>query len=498
MSFPRSSGVLLHPTSLPSGFGIGDLGPEAYKFVDLLASAKQSLWQLMPLGPTSFGDSPYQCLSSCAGNTMLVSPQKLISDGLLLQDWVGEVPQFPGDRVDYGPVIEWKSRLLWKAFEFFKHRGSNWLSERFEKFCADNAYWLDDYALFKALKDHHEGAEWSKWPHDVATHQPGAVAQWRERLGEQIRAQKYFQFLFGYQWRELKSYANERGLKIIGDIPIFVAYDSADVWSNPTLFWLDADGKPLYVAGVPPDYFSETGQLWGNPLYRWEAMSAQKYRWWMVRFRAALTLVDILRIDHFRGFEGCWEVPAAETTAVNGRWVKVPGQDLFEVLQETMGSLPIIAEDLGVITPRVRALRDQFKFPGMKILQFAFGDDATNAYLPHNFTPNSVVYTGTHDNDTTRGWFDSAAPHERDYVQRYLGRDPRDIVWELIRAAFQSVACMAIVPMQDLLDLGTEARMNRPSVAAGNWSWRFTWNQLGDHIPARLRELTLLYNRSPL
>ena len=495
MSFPRSSGILLHPTSLPSRHGIGDLGQEAYHFIDFLAACKQSLWQVMPLGPTSFGDSPYQCLSSCAGNTMLVSPDKLIDDGLLPRDWLGDVPVFPNDKVDYGPVIDWKTSVLWKAFEHFKQKGEGRLRQRFDRFCEDNAYWLDDYALFKALKDHHKGEVWNKWPHDIATHKPEAVQQWRRQLGEQIWAQKYFQFLFGYQWRELRGYANERGIKVVGDIPIFVAYDSVDAWANPNLFWLDPDGNPLFVAGVPPDYFSETGQLWGNPLYRWDVMAGQKYRWWMHRFRAALAMFDILRIDHFRGFEGCWEVAASEKTAINGRWVKVPGHDLFQTLQETMGDLPIIAEDLGVITSEVRALRDRFKFPGMKILQFGFGDDATNLYLPHNFVPNSVVYTGTHDNDTTRGWYETAAKHEKEYCQRYLGRDDTDLVWELIRLGWQSVSCLAIAPMQDLLDLGTEARMNRPSVAAGNWGWRFVWKQVGDGVARRLKDYTTLYGR---
>lgn len=495
MSFPRSAGILLHPTSLPSRYGIGDLGENAYDFIDFLAGAGQSLWQVMPLGPTSFGDSPYQCLSSCAGNPMLVSPEKLVEDGLLPEDQIGSVPRFPQDKVDYGPVIEWKNALLWRSFHYFRRYGKAHRKRRFERFCEDNTYWLDDYALFKALKEHHEGAVWTSWPHDIATHQPGAVHQWRERLGEQLWAQKYFQFLFALQWRELRSYANDRGIKVIGDIPIFVAMDSADAWANPEMFWLNKDGKPIYVAGVPPDYFSETGQLWGNPLYRWETMECTKYRWWVRRFRASLAVVDILRIDHFRGFEGCWEVPASETTAVNGRWVKVPGTDLFQTIQETMGSLPIIAEDLGVITPEVRALRDRFGFPGMKILQFAFGGGPDNESLPHNHIRNCVVYTGTHDNDTTRGWYESAAGHEKDFLHRYLGRGGKEIVWELIRAALASPACMAIVPAQDLLELGTEARMNKPAVAAGNWSWRLTTGQLHEGIGQRLLELTRLYAR---
>ncbi|MBI3893734.1 MAG: 4-alpha-glucanotransferase [Candidatus Wallbacteria bacterium] len=495
MTFPRSAGILLHPTSLPSRYGIGDLGDAAYDFVDFLAAAGQSLWQVMPLGPTSYGDSPYQCLSSCAGNPMLVSPDKLVADGYLPEDQLGVVPRFPDDKVDYGPVIEWKNALLWRSFHYFRRYGKPHRKRRFDHFCNDNAYWLDDYALFKALKDHHEGAVWNTWEHDIATHQPSACHQWRERLGEQLWAQKYFQFLFSLQWREIRSYANDRGVKVIGDIPIFVAMDSADAWANPEMFWLDKDGKPLFVAGVPPDYFSETGQLWGNPLYRWDAMECTKYKWWVRRFRASLQVVDILRIDHFRGFEGCWEVPADEKTAVNGRWVKVPGHDLFETIHSTMGSLPIIAEDLGVITPEVRALRDRFAFPGMKILQFAFGSGPENDHLPHNVSKNCVVYTGTHDNDTTRGWYEAAASHERDYLHRYLGRDGKDIVWELIRTALASPASMAIVPVQDLLELGTEARMNKPSVACGNWAWRYTEGQLHDGIGRRLRDLTQLYAR---
>jgi 4-alpha-glucanotransferase len=493
--FARCSGVLLHPTSLPGRFGIGDLGPEAVAFVDFLAAARQSLWQVLPLGPTGFGDSPYQCLSSCAGNPMLVSPEKLVSDGLLPAEALDKAPAFPGGPVDYGAVIDWKGRLLERSLEHFQKTASPAWRHRFEVFCDDCAPWLDDYSLFKALKDSHGGRVWTSWEPELAGRKKEALAAWGKKLEKQVLAQKYYQFLFWTQWRELKAYANGRGLKVIGDVPIFVAHDSADVWANPGLFLLDSKGEPTVVAGVPPDYFSATGQRWGNPLYRWDEMAKQKYRWWVQRFAAALGMYDLLRIDHFRGFEACWEVPASEKTAANGRWAKVPGAELFEALRSRLGELPVIAEDLGVITPEVTALRERFGFPGMKILQYAFGWDPNSDFLPQNFTRNCVVYTGTHDNDTTRGWYAAAKDYEQDYARKMLDRDGKNITWNLIHAAMTSVASMAIFPMQDLLDLGSEARMNTPGVASGNWRWRMREGTLAPALARKLGELTFITGR---
>ncbi len=495
MRFPRSSGVLLHPTSLPGRYGIGDLGISAYQFIDVMASAAQSLWQVMPLGPTSFGDSPYQCLSSCAGNPLLISPDVLAGQGLLPDGALDQVPEFPEDRVDYGPVIEWKMGLLKSSFHHFQQHGDGGTKQRMENFCRDQHYWLDHYALFKALKDHHGGKTWSEWEPGIANPSGEGVGRWEQQLAEDIWSQKYYQFLFWSQWRELRGYANSRGIKIIGDMPIFVGLDSADVWANRELFHIGDDGKALKVAGVPPDYFSVTGQLWGNPIYRWNVMDDQKYSWWVRRFKASFAMVDILRIDHFRGFEAAWEVDGGEETAVKGEWVKVPGKELFRTVEARLGTLPIIAEDLGVITPEVRALKDGCGFPGMKVIQFGFGSGALNEFLPHNFDRESVVYTGTHDNDTTRGWYDSQPQEVQAHVQRYLGVDDSDVVWELIRQAMRSVACIAIIPMQDLLDLGTEARMNQPSIACGNWDWRVGHDQVSQETISRLEEMTVLYGR---
>jgi 4-alpha-glucanotransferase len=496
MRFPRSSGILLHPTSLPSPWGIGDLGASAYHFVDWLADAGQSLWQILPLGPTGHGDSPYQCFSAFAGNPLLVSLDKLVKDGLLERKELQTAPFFSEDAVDYGAVIGFKLPLLCKSFE--RIRGSE-RAQAFDDFCAAEASWLDDYALFMALKAWHGGASWDTWERDAkpAARQPGALERWRDKLADQVDAQKYLQFLFFSQWRQVKAYARERGIRIIGDAPIFVAYDSADVWAHPDLFYLDADGHPTVVAGVPPDYFSATGQLWGNPLYRWERMAKTGYAWWVARLKALLNLVDIVRLDHFRGFEAYWQVPADEPTAVNGEWVQGPGAAFFQALERELGELPIIAEDLGLITPAVIALRDQFSFPGMKILQFAFGGDADDPYLPHNYAPNCIVYTGTHDNDTTLGWFSSRGEAERRAVQRYLGRDGSDICWDMLRLAFASVADVAIAPLQDVLRLGSQARQNTPGRGSGNWCWRVRAEALTPGLACGLREMTATYGRLP-
>jgi 4-alpha-glucanotransferase len=506
VSFPRASGILLHPTSFPGRFGIGDLGDEAYAFVDFLAASGQSLWQVLPLGPTGYGDSPYQCFSAFAGNPLLISPQRLIQTGLLSDDDLSGAPRFRRKRVDFGPVIEYKKALLEKTFDNFKRLTDTILQAEFMDFCQGAAWWLEDYALFRALKDAHGGVAWTDWELRFARREPAALAATREALGDRIVAEKFYQFLFFKQWAALKSYCRERNISIIGDAPIFVASDSADVWTHPELFKLDSDRRPIVVAGVPPDYFSKTGQLWGNPIYDWEAMRATGFRWWIDRLRATLQTVDILRIDHFRGFAACWEVPGRDKTAERGSWVEVPGRELFTTLRNTFGELPIIAEDLGVITPDVEALRDDFGFPGMRVLQFAFRGDSKTIDLPHNYIRNCVVYTGTHDNDTTVGWFQSKAgkgstrnaeeiERERAYCLRYLNTDGHKIQWDMIRAAWASVANTAVTPLQDVLSLDSRSRMNLPASEQGNWQWRYRRSALTRKIRDKLRELTELYGR---
>jgi 4-alpha-glucanotransferase len=494
---PRASGILLHPTSLPGRWGIGDLGDAAYQFVDALQAAGQQLWQVMPLGPTGYGDSPYQSFSAFAGNPLLISFDLLLSEGLLSPEDLTDMPALPDHAVDYGAVITFKQGVLRRSFERFSAGSSPELRQAFNDFLAQSHTWLNDYALFAALKQAHGGASWNTWDGPIARHEPEALVHWSRQLSSEVQFHSYLQFLFQRQWLDLKSYANQRGVRIIGDIPIFVAYDSADVWANPDLFWLDEGGNPLVVAGVPPDYFSATGQRWGNPLYRWDVLAKRGYTWWIERFRSTLVLYDIARIDHFRGFAGYWEVPAEEETAINGRWVAGPGRDLFDAVHRALGSLPIIAEDLGLITPDVIELRDSLGFPGMKVLQFAFGGRSDDPYLPHSYLPRSVVYTGTHDNDTTRGWWNSLSDHERSRVQVYLGRDGSDISWDLIRLALMSVADLAIIPVQDVLDLDSSARMNTPGQAGGNWSWRMPNGALSHQIIQRLHQLTVAYGRLP-
>lgn len=509
MSFRRTSGILLHPTSLPGMFGIGELGPEAYRFADFLADAQQGIWQVLPLGPTGYGDSPYQCFSAFAGNPLLVSLERLVESGDLSPGDVADaLPPFPERHVDFGWVIQYKFPLLKKAADNFSDRASPARREDYEDFSRQNASWLDNYALFMALKEAHGGeAVWNMWERDIATRQPEALARWQKRLASEIAVQKYVQYQFFKQWSELKAYCHERGIQMMGDIPIFVAHDSADVWAYPELFHLDLDGNPSAQAGVPPDYFSATGQMWGNPLYSWNVMAQTGYSWWIERFRSALRLVDIIRLDHFRGFEAFFEIPAGEKTAVNGRWVKGPGAELFEAVQRTLGDLPIVAETLGVITPEVTALRDRFGFPGMGILQFAFGSDPQAPdFKPHNYHRNFAVYTGTHDNDTTLGWWTSSGAGdstrtaeniraEREFARKYLGTDGREMNWVLIRTILASVADMAIVPLQDVLGLGSEARMNLPARPSGNWRWRFKAGQLTPQLGERLRAMVQIYDR---
>jgi 4-alpha-glucanotransferase len=506
LSFPRSSGILLHPTSLPGRFGIGDLGDEAYRFVDFLAASNQSLWQVLPLGPTGFGDSPYQCFSAFAGNTLLISPERLVREGLLSAEDLARAPHFSEDKVDFGNVIKFKSALLREAFERFKQTADESLRSYFEHFSGQASSWLEDYALYRALKDAQGGKAWNEWEPGLARRDPAALGRAREELREQVDAQKFYQFLFFKQWAALKAYCHEHSVKLVGDIPIFVARDSADVWMNPDEFKLDEAGNPLVVAGVPPDYFSATGQLWGNPIYHWERMLADGFRWWIERVRATLRIFDIVRIDHFRGFAASWEIPGGDKTAERGRWVNVPGRELFTAIKHALGDLPIIAEDLGVITPDVEALRDDFELPGMRILQFAFGGDTKNSDLPHNYIRNSVVYTGTHDNDTTVGWFTSVAgagstrdkeqiERERNFCLDYLNSDATEIHWNFIRALLASVADTAIIPLQDLLGLGPEARMNLPNSTEGNWAWRYKAGALTDEVGERLKRLTQVYGR---
>jgi 4-alpha-glucanotransferase len=494
--FLRASGILLHPTSLPGRFGIGDLGDASYRFVDFLAASSQHYWQIMPLGPTSYGDSPYQALSAFAGNTLLINLEYLIEENYLVNQDLSGAPEFPEHTVNYGQVIDFKQRLLRLSFENFKTNAGSAQKAELEVFIAANSSWLDDYTLFSALKDHHGGASWNSWEQDIATRQPAALERWRLALKDRISFHQFVQFLFYKQWSNLKAYANGHGISIIGDIPLFVAYDSADAWAHQELFYCDGQGKPTLVAGVPPDYFSSTGQLWGNPLYRWDVMADNGYTWWIARFKSAFQQVDVVRLDHFRGFESCWAVPAGAENAINGKWLKGPGIDLFKAVEAALGHVPIIAEDLGMITPEVEALRAELGFPGMKVLQFAFSGDPLNSYLPHNFGRNYVVYTGTHDNDTSLGWINTAGDQERTALRQYLGGHAEELNWEMIRLAFMSVAHTAIIPLQDVLDIGSEGRMNTPGRASGNWGWRYSLDMLTTAACERLKTLTKIYGRT--
>jgi 4-alpha-glucanotransferase len=490
----RRSGILLHPTSLPSRYGIGDLGPAALSFLQFLAAARQTLWQVLPLGPTGYGDSPYSSPSAFAGNPLLIAPEPLLNQGLLTESELSELAELPADHVDFAQLAPLKRNVLETAFRTGRDR----LRDPMQAFRAAHAEWLDDFTLFAALKDELASA-WTDWDADLRSREPSALSAARERLGERIEFHAICQYLFFEQWAALRRRAAELGIHIIGDIPVFVAHDSADVWAHQHLFKLDATGQPLVVAGVPPDYFSATGQLWGNPLYDWEAMADEGYTWWIARFRHLLEEVDIVRIDHFRGFEAAWEVPFGDATAIDGQWVPGPGTAVFNAIAEAIGaeSPPVVAEDLGLITDAVRELLRATGFPGMKVLQFAFGDNARNPYLPHNYSdPNCLVYTGTHDNDTTRGWFSALSEEEREHVCRYLGSDGSHIAEDLTRLALASVARTAIFPLQDILDLGTEARINTPGAPDGNWSWRAEASQLTESRANWLGVQTTLYGRA--
>lgn len=497
MRFPRSSGILLHPTSLPGPHGSGDLGPAAYHFVDWLGVAGQKLWQILPLGPPDYANSPYASLSAFAGNPLLVGLEELIERGWLTPDDVTESRKLPKHKADFTKVIPFRLTKLRLAATRFRSKAAPDQKSDYESFCEKNRLWLDDYALFKALIDRYKGVEWHRWDNEIALRKASALEKVRRELCDEIEFWKFAQWCFARQWTNVKLYANERGIQIIGDIPIFIAYQSADVWSHPELFYLDEKRKPSVVAGVPPDYFSKTGQRWGNPLYKWDVLEQTGYQWWIERFQRTFELVDIARVDHFRGFIAYWEIPSTEKTAQIGRWLEGPQDRIFHAVLNKLGKLPIIAEDLGLITPDVYALRDQFNFPGMKVLQFAFADNTANPFLPHNYVNNCVVYTGTHDNDTTISWYEKATERERVFLSKYLKTNGKEIHWDLIRLASQSIADVCVFPMQDVLGLGTEARMNFPGVALGNWEWRFSWEQVNPTHADRLYELTATYNRCP-
>lgn len=495
MKIERSAGILLHPTSLPGKFGIGDLGPDAFKFIDFLKEAGQTLWQVLPLGPTGYGDSPYQCFSAFAGNPLLISPELLLHEGLLTDNDFSHLHNSNQHKIDFGEVITYKYGLLKKAFEVFDEKFKS-TNKDYHNFCTQENYWLDDYSLFMSAKQLHGNASWTQWDPSLISRKN--IPSWKTKLAKEIEFQKFMQFYFQKQWQDIRRYAHQNGIKIIGDLPIFVAYDSADVWANKELFTIRDDGSLEFVAGVPPDYFSATGQLWGNPLYKWKKMEKDHYAWWRKRISKLLELVDIIRIDHFRGFDAYWRIPGDAATAINGTWIKGPGEKFFNAIKKALGELPIIAEDLGIITDSVEKLRDQFDFPGIKILQFGLGEYGDNKFLPHNYIKNCVVHTGSHDNETTRGFLESERQKNSgiyEWAQKYLDYYGDNLNFELIRAAYGSAANICVIPMQDLLNLGNAARMNFPSTLGGNWNWRFSWDQITYDLAPVYKELTFLFDR---
>ena len=505
MPFQRASGILLHPTCLPSRLGIGDLGKSAYEFVDFLARSGQTLWQILPLGPTGYEHSPYTMnFSAFAGNPLLISLEQLAEEGLLHSYELTPLPssaEIAPNRVNFDQVIPHKTKLLNLAYQRFQKSLTGEQKTQFEQFCQEQSYWLDDYVLFMALLEANGGKSWNHWDKAIATREPTALKAQAEALQDSIAFHRFLQFKFFEQWSNLRAYANRKNIQIIGDISIYVCHNSADVWAHPQLFKLDPiTFEPAFIAGVPPDYFSATGQLWGNPVYNWEQLQATNFAWWIDRFKATLQYVNLVRVDHFRGFEAYWQVPAGEENAINGEWLKAPGAEFFETLGTTLGKLPILAEDLGIITPEVEELRDRFEFPGMRILLFGFSEDSTNTHLPHNYVPNCVVYTGTHDNDTALGWWEKASEKEKQFFAKYLGFSDdqaiEEINWVLIRTALASVANLAIIPLQDILGLDNQGRMNDPSKVAGNWRWRYESSDvLTPQLSDRLLELTQLYSR---
>jgi len=495
-SFPRITGILLHPSSLPSRGGIGDFGPAAYQFVDFLASARQGLWQILPLGPVGYGNSPYSSISAFAGSPLLISLERLAQRGWIDGARISGLAE-PAGHVDYDQVRATKMPLLAEAARNFVSHAGGPQRARFDSFCERNRWWLDDFALFDVLRRHHQ-KPWYEWPRELARREPAALDRVRQEFASELQVSYALQFAFFEQWAALRHSCGERSIRIMGDTAIFVNLDSADVWSHPEIFRLNADLEPEVVSGVPPDAFSETGQRWGNPLYRWDVLKARKYEWWVQRLRWSLELCDLMRIDHFRGFEQCWEIPAQEPTAVHGRWIDGPKDDLFRCVRENLGELPFIAEDLGLITAEVHALRERLQIPGMKVLQFGFSNFGAHIYLPHRFTTDSVVYTGTHDNDTTAGWWKSGASEdERRLARAYLGPMDDGVHWAFIRAAQASVAQLCVVPLQDVLGLGSEARMNRPNRTTGNWTWRLAPGTLNDELAAKLATLVEVTDRSP-
>jgi 4-alpha-glucanotransferase len=496
MKYKRAAGILLHPTSLPGQYGIGDIGPQAHAWLDYLASTGCSLWQVLPLGPTGYGDSPYQSFSAFAGNPYLISLELLINDRLLKAEDLQDGPDFPADQVDFGNLIPWKLAVLDKAYQRFKQLENPEVRQEIMLFRAQKAHWLDDFALFMAIKEAQGGISWSEWPRPLRLRDTHTIQQARREYQDAIDRQVFRQFVFFRQWSALRQHARDNGITIIGDIPIFVAHDSADVWANTDLFFMDEEGQPTVVAGVPPDYYSPTGQLWGNPLYRWSVHAKTGYDWWLARFRSVLEMVDIVRLDHFRGFAGYWEVTAGSPTAENGRWTPGPGKKFMQVLKDKLGDLPIIAEDLGVITEDVIEMRDAFELPGMKVFQFAFWTDPSDLFMPHNYTENYVAYTGTHDNDTLLGWYRTAPAHEQDFCMRYIENSGEsDLVHKVLRTLWGSVAMFTLAPMQDLLELGAEARMNFPGKPSGNWGWRMDASAMSDTLQQRLKELNYLFYR---
>lgn len=492
----RSSGIICHISSLPGNYGIGTMGSQAYKFVDFLIQTKQKLWQILPLGPTGYGDSPYQCFSAYAGNPLLISLSELQKEGWLSNADLDNDIKFDPVKVDFGKLFEFKIPLLRKAYNRFMSSAEAIDKVKFQNFCDRSSNWLNDFALFMSLKSHFDGKPWIEWEKGIRLREEEAVNYYTNELLNDINFHKFNQYIFYKQWLELKSYANRNGVRIVGDIPIYIAADSSDAWTNSDIFLFDEERQPVEVAGVPPDYFSATGQLWGNPIFNWEKLKETDFEWWIDRIDANLTLFDVIRIDHFRGFEAYWSVPFGEETAINGRWVKAPGYELYKTIRERIGNIDIIAEDLGVITQEVEKLRDDFELPGMKVLQFADYTNPDDEYLPHNYPRNCVVYTGTHDNDTTMSWHKSLPDKEKENLKKYFLPLDNNINWTLIRAAWSSVADIAIAPLQDVLGLGGESRMNVPGAASGNWSWRFREEDLETIIKdENLKQLTVLFGR---
>ena len=493
----RFSGILVHPTSFPSRYGIGDLGQTAYDFIDFLKKANQTIWQCLPLGPTGYGDSPYQAYSAFAGQPMLISPDKLIEMNLLSPSDVENLPEWNKDFVEYTNITRFKTELLKKAYHNFQHVPNLALRSEYNTFCKEQEFWLTDYALFMALRDFQNDKKWMEWEDKYKLPTKEVREKALKDLAPSVNYYRFVQFIFFRQWYELKKYANENDVLIIGDIPIFVSPDSADAWANKELFQLDSKGYPATIAGVPPDYFSKTGQMWGNPLYAWEEHKKTGYAWWIARIRHQLTQTDIFRIDHFRGFEAYWSIPADAKTAIEGHWVKGPANDFFDHIMEAFdGHLPIIAEDLGIITPEVEALRDAYNLPGMKILQFAFNEMGDGAYYPYNYVENCVCYTGTHDNDTSLGWYLNATPESQDKARRYMSCDGKSIHWDMIRLAMSSVARYAIFPLQDVLGLDSNYRMNTPGTSTNNWAWRFKEGDIQEWMPSYLKDLSKLFWRN--